>query len=202
MSLCSRVRRDLPLFIGGDLDVVRSAEVGRHLRDCPACRREAVGLQQPLKHLRGIVAPAVDDSWFPAMHAAIVTRLDAEVVGGSARPWVPSGWRLGVAGAAAAVLFVVGWSWVGPATAPAALGRAPIAVPVGHSDPTRVVPYAGERGSVPLRLLGNDVVTDRGGAGIMERWALRSLVDEEFATPLPIPVPPEASTPSPRAGPK
>jgi hypothetical protein len=179
MTTCSHVCRELPLFIGGDLDVLRSAEIGRHLRDCPRCRREAVSLQQPMKRLRRLAVPALGDAWFTSMHAAIVDRLDAEVAAGSTRPWALDGWRSWLAGMAAAALFVVGWCWVGPKTGPAALERPPIAVPVGHSDPTMVVPYAGERVPVPLRLLGDDVMTDRGGAGIMARLRLRSLVDEE-----------------------
>lgn len=186
MSTCSRVRRDLPLFIGGDLGGARATEIGGHLRDCPRCRREAAGLQQPLKRLRGVVAPAVADSLFESMHAAIVARVEREANRPMPGPMPFGGWRVWVASVAAAALFVVGWCWVDRPAAPAALQRAPIAVPVGHSEPTLVVPYAGERVPVPLRLLGDDANDDRGAAGMMWRWRLRSLVDGEWDAPAPI----------------
>jgi len=211
MNRCSHVCRDLPLFIGGDLDVGRAAEIGRHLRDCPTCRREAVGLQQSLKQLRRIAAPAMaasadDESLFASMHAAIVDRVDAEIAGGietADGTWFASGswgglrtmaahrwgWGLGWAAAAAVVLFVIGWWSVRPPAAPALLDRAPIVVPVRHAEANVVVPYAGPR--VPLRLLGDEAVSDQRWAeigrapGMMGRCRLRSLVGEEPMVPEP-----------------
>jgi hypothetical protein len=205
MNRCSHVCRDLPLFIGGDLDVGRAAEIGRHLRDCATCRREAVGLQQSLKQLRRIAAPAMaastgDEALFASMHAAIVDRVDAEIacgVGSAGGGWRGLhtmathrwGWGLGWAAAAAVVLFVVGWWAVRLPSAPTLLERAPIVVPVRHADANVVVPYAGPR--VPLRLLGDEAVSDQrwteiGRApGMMGRCRLRSLVGEEPMVPEP-----------------
>ncbi len=189
MNRCSPVCRDLPLFLGGDLDLARSAEVSRHLRECSPCRREAMRLQQSLKQLQRIALPIVHESVFAEMQATIVARVDAEIAAGHAEPRVPVGWQLGWAGAAAAALFVIGWWFVRPPLAPAALERSPIAVPIGHSDPRLVQPYAGT--GVPLRFLGDDVVSGERGAGfgpapgMMGRWRLRALVDEEFFAPWP-----------------
>lgn len=199
MSTCVRICRDLPLFIGGDLDAARAGEIGAHLRGCSCCRREAVGLQQPLKHLRGITEPVVDEAMFASMHAAIVARLDEVEV---AEPAPFPGWRVWAAGAAAAALFVLGWCWVERPVAPAALARPPIAVPIGHSHASPVVPYAGERMPVPLRLLGDEEIDDRGGAGLMWRWRLRSLVDGDLGSPPPIDAAPAAPETVPHAVPK
>lgn len=222
MSRCSHVRRDLPLFIGGDLAALRTGEIRRHLRDCPACRREAVGLQQSRKRLQRIVDPALvaavaDESLFTCMQAAIVDRVDAELLAGAGGPPVPSGHRLWWSAAAAAALFVIGWWLVQPSLRPAALERAPLAVPVGHAGAALVQPYAGP--PVPLRLLGGAGAGDAnpgGGSwaggnwaesglqpGMMGRWRLRSLVGEGPTVPLPgveVPSgPPEAAAP---AGPR
>lgn len=203
MNSCSRACRDLPLFLGGDLDAARSGEVGAHLRGCPACRREAMGLQQALKQLQRIATPAVDESTFAAMHAVILERVEAGMAGSIAAPRGSAGWRLWWAMAAAAALFLAGWWFVRPPAVPAALERAPIAVPVGHSAATLVVPYAGER--VPLRLLGDDVVSGeqeagRGAApGMMGRWRLRTLVDEQSGEPWPRVAPRPQQPPGARA---
>jgi anti-sigma factor RsiW len=194
MNRCSHVQHDLPLFVGGDLEPRVAAMVSVHLRECPVCRREAAGLQQAHKRLVRLAAPAVDERWFASMNTVIGDRLAAEVAPGQVEaPRLAMRWWWSAA--AAAALFVLGWSMVRP-PAPAALGRAPIAIPVGHAGPSLAVPYAGER--VPLQLLGDDVWAhsdwaDGGEAsGMLGRWRLRSLVDEEFEVPLP-----GASDPSP-----
>lgn len=194
MNRCSQAQQDLPLFVGGDLEPRAAAMVSVHLRECPVCRREAAALQQARKHLLRLAVPAVDEQWFASMHTAIGDRLAAELghgpVGSPRR-----GMRWWWSAAAAAALFGLGWSLVPPST-PAVLGRAPIAIPVGHAGPSLVVPYAGDR--VPLRLLGDDVWmhdswADSGQApGMLGRWRLRSLVDEELAVPLPGEPPPLA----------
>ena len=174
MSLCHDVRSQLPLFVGGDLEAGRSSLVREHLRDCPTCRREAAGLQQPLKHLRRLAATPVDEAVFESLHDEILERVAAEV--GAERSPVGAR-RMWLAATVAAASFVIGWWLVRPAALPDALDRPPIGTSVRYTGPVQVVPYAGER--VPLRSLGAEEWSGNGpGSGMLERWRLRSLVEE------------------------
>lgn len=191
MSRCRAIRDALPLFVGGDLAETRARAVRQHLRDCAACRREAAGLQQPLKRLRGLGAGAVDEAMFASLQDAIVERVAAEACGDALgeRPRTHPAWWAAAA-AAALVSFLVGWWVVRPAAGPALLRRAPIAMPVGDPGPSVVVPYAGPR--VPLRLLGHEPGSGSAqGPGMMGRLRLRSLVEEAEDLPPPL-------APSPR----
>jgi anti-sigma factor RsiW len=185
MSLCARSRRDLPLFVGGDLESGRAAEVSRHLRACPACRSEAVRLQQPLRHLQRLAAAIDDEAGFASLQATIIDRIGREQENGGPALRGPFGQRLWWTAAAVAVVvsFAIGWWSVRAVAAPAALERAPIAIPVGHPGPALVVPYAGPR--VPVRLLGDEPAAGRGpGSGMLGRWRLHALVDEALADPV------------------
>ncbi|MBL9076064.1 MAG: zf-HC2 domain-containing protein [Planctomycetes bacterium] len=200
MSSCRTIRRQLPLFVGGDLAVPAAADVREHLRGCQACRREAAGLQQPLLRLREVEPAVGDEAMFTAMQQAIVARV-AGAAAGSVRPVgrpLARPWLVGAA-AAALVSFLVGWGWVRTHERPSALQRPPIAMPVGHGDTELAVPYAGDR--VPLRLLGDEPgSSSTQGPGMLGRWRLRSLVETpvEPGEPMaPVPVAPTAE-PQPR----
>lgn len=186
MSRCRQIREALPLFVGGDLAGVRADAVREHLRDCTACRREAAGLQQPLKRLRGLGAAAVDEAMFASLQDAIVERVAAEALGdvpGERLRTHPAWW--GAAAAAAVLSCLVGFWVVRPEAGPALLRRAPIAMPVGDPGPSVVVPYAGPR--VPLRLLGHEPGSGSAqGPGMMGRLRLRSLVEETDDLPPPL----------------
>ncbi|MBX3461674.1 MAG: zf-HC2 domain-containing protein [Planctomycetes bacterium] len=185
MSSCRTVREALPLFVGGDLDPDRAAAVGSHLRDCPGCRREAVALQQPLRRLRRLPVPVAGDAFFAELQGAILDRVEA-AAGSPASRWAGAlGGRrtwMALAGLLAATAGL--WA-LRPAAAPSVLQRAPITIPVDHRQPPLVVPHAGPR--VELQPLGAEPDgPDPGGSvapGMMGRWRLRTLVDEEGPRP-------------------
>ena len=61
---CPNVIPVLSAYQDGELDAALAGDVGRHLRDCPACRAEWEGLQELGRVLRQLPPPAADP-FFP-----------------------------------------------------------------------------------------------------------------------------------------
>lgn len=176
-AACAQFQRELPWFIGGDLDRERAAATAEHLRTCLACRREAASLQQShkaLASLRNVTAAGIDDAAFAAMHADIMAAATRVPVGSEA----PSPWPRALWIAAAALLFAFGWSLVRGDEPQSLFDRAPIpmATSTGEGAPL-VSPFAGPRARVlPLSHDDGDAF-DAWGSGMMRRELLRTLED-------------------------
>lgn len=231
MNACAIFRSDLAAFAGGDLAADRAAIVREHLRDCLACRAEAGSLQRAVRTLGALATapvPGIDDAWFADQQRRIVAAVEREAVEreavereaveqeavereadaapASAR-WL-TGVRWAVPAAAAAGLFLCGWWFVRSDAAGTMLVRPPITTPVS-AGPAKAVPWA-SGGRVQLQPLGAEWSTIDDGAaggvgpGMMGRFRLRSLEDQELAAPEMAPIPgPGATDPTPprkRAG--
>jgi hypothetical protein len=222
VNSCAKILGLLPCFIGDDLDLEAAANVRLHLRDCVACRREAGALQQSTKALRALQdagAEGVDEAAFAAMHESILLAVDRDAaapVGGMSQRLVAWQFSRGqsvrrmaqrwlLSAAAAVGLFAIGWQLVRGGEDSSLLERPGLAVSFDHGGPAKAVPWSGG-GHVQLRQLGDesgvhpadgDSAGGAFGAGMMGRWRLRTLEDEEFlGGDLPSPVPASADRPA------
>jgi Putative zinc-finger len=95
---CSSIHERLAEFVYGDLTPTETREFEEHIRSCPACRREQVGLAS--------VRSLLDQAGTPPISADLpgIYRRAAEMQGRRARAWRRAG--MGIVGAAAAVLLV------------------------------------------------------------------------------------------------
>ncbi len=103
MSCCKRVRRDIALWIGNDLDPARRIQVQRHIRECEPCRAHSAALKNSITLLSRVdceAAEAGSESVWPAVEARLAR---CRVAPGSHRF---NGWAV-AAGVAAAWLIVV-----------------------------------------------------------------------------------------------
>jgi len=222
VNSCAKILGLLPCFIGDDLDLETAASVRLHLRDCVACRREAGALQQSTKALRAmqdVGVEEVDEAAFAAMHESILLAVDRDAavpVGGLSQrllAWQSVRWqsvrglapRWLVSAAAAVSLFAIGWQLVRGGEDSSLLERPGLAVSFDHGGPAKAVPWSGG-GHVQLRQLGDesgvdpvdgDPAASGFGAGMMGRWRLRTLEDEEFlGGDLPSPAPTSMDRPA------
>jgi anti-sigma factor RsiW len=62
---CRASKKQIPLFVGGELEASRSARIRLHLAACPACRAEAEELGRSMRAVRGMAGAAAAGDWTP-----------------------------------------------------------------------------------------------------------------------------------------
>jgi hypothetical protein len=101
---CKRVKTQIALLIGNDLDPVTAQSVRKHLDECAGCRQHLQQLSSCLEALQGPVnAPWTGaESLWPELSAKLATR--AKNAGETEKPHRLNGWAPTVAVAAACAL--------------------------------------------------------------------------------------------------
>ncbi len=181
---CERVLAQLDMFVGDDLDAAAATAVRSHLRACVTCRAEAGALQRTRNTLRAAAEAAyrgVDDAVFAAMHDDVMAAVREQEMRDAGAPALV---RRVIPFAAAAALFVVGWTVVRHWAPPSVFDREPIGT--SAVAPRQAHPFGVP--ALPLRLLSDDSVeeppADGLGAGMMGRWRLRTLEGVDATAPL------------------
>lgn len=80
---CAAYRRDLPLFVDGELDGARMLRVSRHLEDCGECAGAVTDIQLVGRALRAAAPSEAPGELFDGLAASVVSRSRAE----SAESW-------------------------------------------------------------------------------------------------------------------
>jgi anti-sigma factor RsiW len=174
VTTCAQIARQLPWFVGDDLDAAAAAAVRAHLLACTRCRAQAATLRQAVRRLGAFAdapVPAADEAMFAAMHRRILERVAGEVPAPARSHWL-------VAAAAAVLLLAVGWWAIGT-------GRAPTPPSPRLATPAAFEPGPGEevrRQTLDsAHAVGGDDFVD--GPGILWRDRLRQFVDEGMVLP-------------------
>ena len=84
---CRRIRKLLPLFVGGDLPVRQSRRVESHIARCDDCRRERGVYAESLRSARTWLAESRQVWEEPAWRRAL--NLAVSAASPPARPWQP-----------------------------------------------------------------------------------------------------------------
>lgn len=106
---CQEIRSFLGAQADGELDLVRSLEIERHLRDCPACARTYGAIQE----LRMAVKTRLPYYRAPAELMWRVQAAVAEAGREASRPTAArTSWRLWSMALAAAIVLVFGLAWL------------------------------------------------------------------------------------------
>jgi anti-sigma factor RsiW len=114
----------LSAYLDGDLHQRAAESVHEHLAACPPCARAADELRAMVASARALDRPEPPPTLWPAIEGALA-RDDAPLL--AWRRFFVRGFAFGgLAGAAVALLLVLGWRWVSPAGSrpPAAVERA------------------------------------------------------------------------------
>ncbi len=99
---CTNWEERIALYTGGDLPVAESAEVERHLTDCPACQMFASGLRESLEFLRDADRDEIAPVHFAALRARVLSQLE-----NAGRPWWQQGWVYALSGAMAVLVLML-----------------------------------------------------------------------------------------------
>src|SRR5947209_5055500 len=115
---CSDMRDLLHPYLDGELDLVRTLDVERHLRECPAC-------SQALDHQQSLRAVLRRGSLYHQAPALLRERIRASLPAATAakrtRPGIPRRWLAVAAGLLLVVLG--GWGLIRGLSAPSAKER-------------------------------------------------------------------------------
>lgn len=129
---CVRVRRQLPLWVGGDLSEPGKSRVQKHVFGCEQCRQ----LADSLRRTRELLVCCTDDLHVDRpLWPEVEGRLGQSERFGPSRSWVP--WA---ALAAAAVALAAWLSSYSPTTANQPIGTPPLNHWAGGSNPAADVP--------------------------------------------------------------
>lgn len=178
MTTCAQIARQLPWFVGDDLDAAAAAAVRAHLLACARCRAQAATLRQVVRRLGAIAdapVPAADEAMFAAMHRRILER-----VAGAAPRVEHSRWLVV---AAAVLLLAASWWAIGAGRAPTPPSPRPATPAAFESGLVRPWPGQEVRQPAldPAHAGGDDDFVE--GAGILWRDRLRQFIDEGMVLP-------------------
>ena len=135
---CTHWEERIALYAGGDLSAAESAQVVRHLGECPECRMFAAGLRESLELLQDAAREPVAPAHFAAVRARVLSQLEQ-----APRAWWRSTWLYGVAAAAAVLLLLAALRPPAPASAPPRhLARYAPPVSVEAAPPVPLPPVA------------------------------------------------------------
>lgn len=75
---CSKAKKPMALYAGGDLSERRKRAVGAHLDSCPACRRELEEYRRALAQIKAAAGAEVPPDWSAGEWRALMTRVMGE----------------------------------------------------------------------------------------------------------------------------
>src|SRR6516165_6809548 len=108
---CEHWRKQIALYVEGDVSPRKSRQVGEHVGNCPDCRRFAQELTQTQAVLRSLRHEAIDGRVFETIQDRVMEQLASSQVSVS-HGWPRSiAWRWTVTGFVALLVFVGGAIW-------------------------------------------------------------------------------------------
>lgn len=75
---CSKAKKLMALYAGGDLSERRTRAVGAHLDSCPACRRELEGYRRALEQVKAAAGAEIAPDWSEGAWRAVMARVMGE----------------------------------------------------------------------------------------------------------------------------
>jgi hypothetical protein len=72
---CTRIRRLLPLYVGGDLDAGKARTVFEHLRSCEGCTAAEAAIDSNRQMVRSLEPPDFEDEFYDAIRRSVLDEL-------------------------------------------------------------------------------------------------------------------------------
>ncbi len=101
---CANWEEQIAFYIGGDLRPAESAEVERHLGECPGCQVFASGIRESLNVLREAHTEDPNEAILAAVRARVMSELERQ-----RRPFWRASWAYGLCAAALLLALVLVW---------------------------------------------------------------------------------------------
>jgi anti-sigma factor RsiW len=74
---CTRVRRLMPLYVGGDLDAEKARAVFEHLRSCAGCAAAEAAVDSNRRMVRTLEPPDFEDEYYDGIRRSVLDEIAA-----------------------------------------------------------------------------------------------------------------------------